>query len=759
MYRTQLKLGVSLACLMVASMSHAQQQLAANNDESIETITIITSGSARQVQSIDNEAMLEAAPGSSPIKEIALLPGVNFTSSDSFGAYEWATRISVRGFNQNQLGFTLDGIPLGDMSYGNWNGLHISRAIIDENLDKVSISQGAGALGTASNSNLGGTVQFFSQDPSDKMGGTIQQSYGSFNTYRTYARADSGLLSTGTKFDLSFDYNNSDTWKGNFPQHYYQVNSKIVQKLGDSNTLTAFVNYSDRRENDYQDLSLNYIKVLGYNVQNYTNYQTFLQAARGDQLHSAGVPYSQLGQYFTHGELLTNDPEDVSYGGSSGLRVDTLGGITLDSDLSDNLSVKTTAYGHSDRGAGTWVTPYVPSFSTGAPGSERVSGYKILREGVTSDATWHSNDANTLTGGIWFENEAHHGDQNYYNISVTTAPDTLAFPRANPELTAFDTRYDVTVFQGYLQDSYVFDNGITANVGFKGITTEITAHQLGGFQSFASGSLTAANGFLPQLGAAWKLTADDEIFADVAKNMRSFQAANGLSPFQTTQAVFNALHIQPETSWTEEVGYRATRGPVSATATIYHVDFANRLAIIQNCPGIVGCPSSFANQGGVTSNGGEVSANWKVMPGLSWYNGVAYDRSTYNNNLVTGGVTYNLSGKTVIDTPKLTYKTQISFHKGGFYSDITLNYMGKRYFTYTNDESVPSYKLVDLTAGYHFADIDGLDDVKLQLNATNLSNEKYVATLGTTGFPLSGDFDTLQVGAPRAFFGTISAKF
>ena len=74
-------------------------------------------------------------------------------------------RISIRGFNQNQLGFTLDEIPLGDMSYGNWNGLHISRAIMDENIGRIVLSQGTGALETASNSNLGGTVQFFSWIP------------------------------------------------------------------------------------------------------------------------------------------------------------------------------------------------------------------------------------------------------------------------------------------------------------------------------------------------------------------------------------------------------------------------------------------------------------------------------------------------------------------------------------------------------------------------------------------------------------------
>ena len=77
-------------------------------------------------------------PGTSPLKAIENLPGVNFQSADPYGAYEWSTRIVVRGFNQNQLGFTLDGVPLGDMTYGNHNGLHVSRAIPSETVARVA---------------------------------------------------------------------------------------------------------------------------------------------------------------------------------------------------------------------------------------------------------------------------------------------------------------------------------------------------------------------------------------------------------------------------------------------------------------------------------------------------------------------------------------------------------------------------------------------------------------------------------------------
>jgi iron complex outermembrane receptor protein len=153
-----------------------------------ETIVVTASGEFRDEQEMQAPVLLEEAPGTSPIKSIAQLPSVNFQAADPYGSYEWAVRISVRGFNQNQLGFTLDDMPLGDMSYGNWNGLHISRAIIDENLGRIVLSQGTGALETASTSNLGGTLQFYSADPSDKRGFTVNQTFGSPLRERPVAR-------------------------------------------------------------------------------------------------------------------------------------------------------------------------------------------------------------------------------------------------------------------------------------------------------------------------------------------------------------------------------------------------------------------------------------------------------------------------------------------------------------------------------------------------------------------------------------------
>jgi iron complex outermembrane receptor protein len=185
----------------------------AQTDESAD-IVVYGSGKVRQEQTVNKAAIDILPPGSSPLKAVARLPGVALQSSDPFGSYELGTRLSVRGFNQSQMGYTLDGVPLGDMFYNNHNGLHISRAIAAENIARVDVSQGAGSLAIASTSNLGGNLEFVSRAPSETLGGEIAATYGMYDTVHVYGRIDSGLLSTGTLISVSGVYHDADKWKG-----------------------------------------------------------------------------------------------------------------------------------------------------------------------------------------------------------------------------------------------------------------------------------------------------------------------------------------------------------------------------------------------------------------------------------------------------------------------------------------------------------------------------------------------------------------
>ncbi|MFM1975586.1 MAG: hypothetical protein RL145_432, partial [Pseudomonadota bacterium] len=334
---------VSLASLLAAPLASAQTAPATSEpaaEQEVETIVVYGAASSRQTQSVTAAAIALAAPGISPLKAIERLPGVNFQSADALGNYEWSTRISVRGFNQNQMGFTLDGVPLGDMSYGNHNGLHISRATISENIGRVELSQGAGTLGTASSSNLGGTLQFISRKPSDDFGGQVNLSGGSDSLQRIFARIETGTLDAlgGGKGYVSVASTKQDKWKGVGEQNHDQVNVKYVQPVGAA-TVTAVYNWSDRAENDYQDLSLEMIRRLGYKWDNISgnyalaNLLADIANNRGDT--GAAVSNAAAGRNYPTPITLVDD----AYFDASGLRKDNLAYVTLDMPVNEKVSL------------------------------------------------------------------------------------------------------------------------------------------------------------------------------------------------------------------------------------------------------------------------------------------------------------------------------------------------------------------------------------------------------------------------------------
>ncbi|MFT5588139.1 MAG: iron complex outermembrane receptor protein [Bradyrhizobium sp.] len=701
-----------------------------------EVVTVFGQGQTRQLQKLTSADLAQALPGTSPLKTLEKLPGVSFQSADPFGAYEWSTRFSVRGFNQNQMGFTLDGIPLGDMSYGNNNGLHISRAISSENIRTVNLSQGSGAVGTASTSNLGGTVQFLSMDPSDTLGGTFAQTFGSDSTYRTFARFDTGMLPSDTKIAVSVTRHRSDKWKGQGSQDLDQFNSKLVQRFGD-NKLSVFYNHSDRKEIDYQDMSLEMTRRLGYKWDNYApNFQQAVNAARG---------------IYTAGETSIDD----AYYQASGLRKDDLAGATLDVKLSESTVLKTTLYHHHNVGQGHWYTPYTPT-SAVMPISIRTTEYSIGRDGVISDLTWDFGQ-HTINGGFWAERSLHDVTRNFY--AVVDNRDTNSY-LTNPFFTQFKQNYVTTTTQFYAQDTVsMMDDKLKLNFGFKSPKVAINSASVVGTR--AAGTVVAEKTFLPQVGLNYALTRDDELFTSLAENMRAFSPGIG-GVFSQSQSSFNATSasLKPETSTSFEAGYRFKRARLSGSIAAYHTEFKDRQLGIQNCPAIVGCASTFANVGKVVTNGFEAAADLKLAPQWSLFNSLTYNDSKYKSDYLNNGVIAT-NGKQVVDAPRLMFNTELSYENEHWFARTNAKFTDKRYYTYLNDASVPHFWLMNLSAGYKLKSVGAVKDVTIQFNVDNLLNKDYFSTIGSNGFSNSdpkGTSQTLLVGAPRQMFLTIGGK-
>lgn len=737
---------------LAAAPAFAQQAAPADDAADGNEIVIFGKGETRQVQELQPADIQALTPGTSPLKAIEKLPSVNFQAADPFGNYEWSTRVTIRSFSQNQLGFTFDGIPLGDMSYGNLNGLHISRAISSENIGSVRVSQGAGAIGTQSTNNLGGTIETFSMDPADGFKGQANLTYGSDETWRGFARLNAGSAD-GIRGYVSYAYGATNKYRGNGTQDQHMVNAKVVVPAG-AVTLDGWFSYSDRREQDYQDMSMGMINRLGWNWDN-TNpdwARAILYADIGNNRGETGAPVSNAAAGKVYPGAVTT--VDDAYYDAAGLRKDTLAAVGLKAPIADIVSFSIRGYYHHNKGRGLWATPYVPS-PNGTPISLRTTEYSINRGGAFANADIDLG-MNKLSIGAWYEHNDFDNARRFYALGSRTDPgfSFRTYPK-NPFATQWDFNFGTDTFQYNVQDKIDLGS-VKVNLGWKGYQVDSTATPV--VQgSLPKGKIGVTDWFQPHAGIVWEVTDKAEIFAGFTQVTRALQAAATTGPFSTTQAGFDAIKntLKPESSDTYELGARYNSGQFSGVVGVYLVNFHDRLLVIPGGAGIVGAPNILANVGGVQSLGFEAAGTLKLGQGFSLFGSYSYTDSTYQDDVKTGsGAIVPINGKTAVDSPKHLARGELSYDQGPFLGRIGINYMSKRYYSYMNDASVPGRVLVDATLGYRF-----LDHFELQLNATNLFDKKYVGTIGSNGFGASGDAQTLLIGAPQQFFATLKAGF
>jgi iron complex outermembrane receptor protein len=356
------------ALTMAASTASAQDTANAktkkDSTQKLGAVQIISTasgqGETRNANAIGKLQIIKRAPGTSALKALERLPGVNVQSSDPWGQYEWANRITMRGFQTQQIGQTFDGLPLGDMSYG-FNGLGIGRAVDSENLGCAGVAQGSGALGTASANNLGDVVQYASDAPRIQRAFMFRQTVGAANTFRTAGRYDTGLASWGDNgFNgyLSFTRQDNDKWKGsglaaspvnagitgrnslfrNGQTWQEQVNAKGVAFFG-AHKFTGFYSFSNRSEADYVDFSQARWITSGRNWDQFTNWADAKKFAT------------------------TAGSEDEAYWQSSlGARRDQLMYLLAGFSTGDDSHFTLQPYLHFNKGNGDWHAPtYGPS--------------------------------------------------------------------------------------------------------------------------------------------------------------------------------------------------------------------------------------------------------------------------------------------------------------------------------------------------------------------------------------------------------------
>lgn len=809
------------------------------------TILVTATRTTRSSTEIPQVEIQKILPGVSPLKAIQTLPGVLYITADPWGYNEQNAQIFIHGFAGNQLGYTMDGIPLGDQSYGNYNGLSPQRAVISENVSRVIVSTGAGDLATPSNSNLGGTVETYSSDPLDRFSIQVGQTVGSYGTSRTFARVDTGVLGGGNSLYVSGARQRARAWDFNGIQGGWQANAKFVHD-SDIGKITLYFDYNDMTQPN-EDATVFFKPSAG-------------RTATPAQLYTPYTKpffYPEFDFYRTsYLSTLGNTPaaEGNNYRNyySDAQRTDYLAYGRYDAPLGDNLAWSTTGYFHHNDGAGVVAGPLGHSITTAqayldpayatlpsncrftannngvrpsactaltnqqaaaagaalvaATGGSglitRTTEYRIDRWGVISAVRAEIGNHSIELGG-WFEHNSTTQWRRWYGVDVNNPGLSTPYIRpldvAQPLFTQYQGEARIKQLQLHLQDTWQVTDKLLVQAGFKTSAqwadgrypVQPRVGSLGGTIALPQGKINTKKWFLPAIGATYDFNGHEEIYFNAQKNMRQYQAylAGGGGPWFTgSQAAFDAFANEgkPETSWTYEAGLRTRRdlgGDIGLQAQInyYHVKFSNRLLAIPTNPGgiagsgITGGTSALVNVGNVETNGVDAAFTLRLGRNFSLYNAVSYNLSKYQSDytatavgigaatdtciggfLVVNGV-IPTCGKQLPGTPKWMNKTVASLDIEPIELQLVGDYVGRRFSTFTNDASVPSYFLLSARLGLKIPEtVVPLRKAELSLNVTNLADKKGISTISIGS--ATNSYSAYPI-APRQWFLTFSAAY
>jgi iron complex outermembrane recepter protein len=737
-------LSTTLVVMPVASMA-----------DTLAEVTVSGRRTERAAAAVAPESLQVAAPTVSPFKLLETVPGVNISQANPNGQGEFSARITMRGFQTPQIGQTLDGVPLGDMNYGNWNGLHVNRAIDVENLARIVVTQGSGALGTASANNLGGVIQYFSRDPADELAVWGRATGGSFETKAATVGVDSGQIGALRGY-LTFTDFDSVRFKGpEDPVQWRQVNAKAVADL-EFGRITAYFDYSNKSEHESYLLSFRRLAQSGYGWDHYASWQDMLTA-------------------YTTGPAL--ERSDAYYRSNETVRQDRLGYLLGEFRPFSAGELSVMGYAHHDLGKG-YSHPPTATAGVGAdvlsdPAYFRITAYDTRREGVIARYQLPFGARHRFEAGVWHEWLRHNLNQPWYS---------LIDHQAGPAVDINDVRrvaLDRTAHVGtsvvYAQnETELLDARLRLTYGVKMLITDAKYRNEGTrLPAFSYGDLARPSfdyheksGLLPSIGLTYALSENEELFGNLTVNENQLPL-NPLDLYGVSLSGLDQSFSQDqEQARVYEMGVRTGRGRFEGSLATYYVDYRNRLLPINNCAigtGAAACPRVFDAVGDVESYGAEASLNVRFTDNVSLYQALAVNHSAVQDDYISGdpGLSSSLvraAGKSLVDAPKMLYAAGLRYvQESGFFGGLTATYKSKRYVTFENDQSLPALWLLDASAGHRFGAAGPVSQTELQIAATNLLDEHYIAA--TYGNAVRGDAINLLTGAPRAIYVSLRAQF
>jgi iron complex outermembrane receptor protein len=752
--------------------------------------------------SVTAAAIEKKTPTSTAFQMIEALPGVSTFDQDGTGLFGGTLR--VRGFNSNQMGLTLDGVPLNDsLNYT----INIQEFADPENTCEVFLTQGSTDIDAPHVGASGGNIGISTCDPKDKLGGKVAYAVGSNSYHKEFVRFDSGrFMNDRAKFFVSLSQAGADKFKGDGKADREHLDAKAVFNFdgGSFSKLTGL--YNKMNNANYRTVSKNDIANGGYDLDFGTRAPVHQPAVAGTAQNdttyapNAGIFGASGAQYAgfnnnpfenyqvalqNHWQISPKASIDVnpyySYGyGTGGNQLTTVTESKASTALHGGIR---DANGDGD--TRDTVAMYGSNIS------------ETTRWGITAKANYQAGIHN-VSGGIWFDRGTskqyspvvaigNNGNSADYWLRNSSA--YLQYQDGTPYNAARNWKTNVDAHTLFLQDSFgLLNDKLNVLLGLKRQTVARD------FNNYASGSGVNANGVnysehqdfsdnLANLGLRYQFTDKQSAFFNAGQNARAPENSANTGLAQLTGKNYStsivngvmvakdaagnvipvnilAVNVKPEKSNNFDLGYRFAGEQLTFSGSAFYVDFKDRLSS-QYDP-TTNLTTQF-NVGKSRTVGLELEAGYKVNSQWNVYSSLTRTESTMLEDRVFakttngGSAALPTSGKQMPDTPKWLASLSLQYTYGSFYSSIQGRYVGARYTSLVNDDQVGGYTLYDIGAGYRFAPTAFMKTPTIRLTVSNLFSKQYLSMTGTSGSSFTSNVNPV-VTAQGTVAGNISAS-
>jgi len=719
---------------------------------------------------ITAEELEKQRPTGNAYEALEMLPAVNSYNHDATGLFGGG--MTLRGFNSDQIGATINGVPVNDS--GNF-AVYPQEYVDQENTCSQFVTQGSTDVDSPQVGATGGNFGIVTCNPENVQRVRIAQTIGQLAMHKTFVRYDTGLLSDKrSKAFVSYSSAATDKWKGKGGAEREHIDAGVNYDWDRFNFVHATVLYNQALNNNISNLTLNEINTKGYysdNADTFIGHVTPVKGtAQSDAVQSPAF-YRLSSNPFKNAiasataKFRLGENTDIKilpyfwYGfGTGGIQQQRKSEATFLNTTTNKLSAGVDLNGDGD----TKDTVIVAN-----------SGItRTKRPGVIASVT-HTIGQNEILAGFWYERASHRQTGPSVPVLADGTPvdyylQSNQFLR--PDGSAVQSRDNLTVstaYQLFAQDTIsLMDDKLKINVGVRTphIKRDVTNYASEGNPNATYNISKTYTGVLPQLGARFRITNDDQLFASVAKNTKAppnFVFAN----VGTNVKIVNGLpvlsgDVQQESSWNTDIGYRHQDSKFIGTLTFFSVDFKNRQATAFDEGAQA---STYTNVGRVRNHGFEVELGNTPINGWAFYGSFGYSKSEVLDNVKTSATAViPTAGKEMPLTPRLKAGLSAEYQSGAFWSRLKVKSTSKQQATLVNDETAPGYTVMGIDAGYTFANYGLLKRPKLTFNVSNITSKQYrnpssQNILNTTALP-GAPAGTLRyyLGAPRFASVTLS---